>query len=123
MASHRIVHWELMGPDAAALNGFYHELFGWKGEEMPDFGGYTLIPEEQTGVGGAIGAGSEHMPAYQTMYIEVESVDEHLGRAEAGGGKTVVGRTVVPGMVTFGMFHDPAGNLVGLVEEETPPAE
>jgi hypothetical protein len=30
---------------------------------------------------------------------------------------------VIPGMVTFGLFTDPAGNLVGLVEAETPPAE
>ncbi len=123
MASHKIVHWELMGPDASALNGFYQELFGWKGEEVPDFGGYTMIPADDSGLAGAIGAGNEHMPSYQTMYIEVESVDEHLAKVEASGGTTVVPRTIVPGMVTFGMFHDPAGNLVGLVEEVVPPAE
>lgn len=123
MASHKIVHWELMGPDAAALNGFYHDLFGWKGEEVPDFGGYTMINAEDTGVAGAIGAGNEQMPSYQIMYIEVESIDDHLARAEAMGADTVTPRTVVPGMVTYAMFHDPAGNLVGLVEEETPPGE
>jgi predicted enzyme related to lactoylglutathione lyase len=123
MASNKIVHWELMGPDAVALNGFYHELFGWNGEEVPGFGGYTMIPEGQTGLAGAIGAGNEHMPSYQTMYVEVESIDAHLVKVEAAGGKTAVPRTVVPGMVVFGMFHDPAGNLVGLVEEATPPAE
>jgi predicted enzyme related to lactoylglutathione lyase len=123
MASHKIVHWELMGPDASALNSFYHELFGWKGEEVPGFGGYTMVPADDTGVAGAIGAGNEHMPSYQAMYVEVVSVDEHLAKAEAGGAKTVVPRTVVPGMVTFGMFHDPAGNLVGLVEAETPAGE
>ncbi len=123
MASHKIVHWELMGPDAAALNSFYNELFGWKGEEVPGFGGYTMISGDDAGVGGAIGAGNEHMPAYQTVYIEVESIDEHLGKVEAGGGTTAMPRTVIPGMVTFAMFHDPAGNLVGLVEAETPPAE
>lgn len=123
MASHKIVHWELMGPDAEELTGFYHELFGWKGEEVPGFGGYTMIPDSDSGLAGAIGAGNEHMPAYQTLYVEVESIDDHLAKAEAGGAKTAVPRTVVPGMVTFGMFHDPAGNLVGLVEAETPSAE
>ena len=123
MASHKIVHWELMGPDAAALNSFYHELFGWKGEEVPGFGGYTMIQADDTGLAGAIGAGNEHMPSYQTMYVEVASIDEHLAKVEAAGGTTTVPRTVVPGMVIFGMFRDPAGNLVGLVEEETPPAE
>lgn len=123
MASHRIVHWELMGPDGSALNTFYHDLFGWKGEEVPGFGGYTLISADDTGLAGAIGAGNEDMPTYQTMYVEVESIDEHLAKVEASGGKTVVPRTVIPGMVIFGMFHDPAGNLIGLVEEDTPPAE
>jgi predicted enzyme related to lactoylglutathione lyase len=123
MASHKIVHWELMGPDAQALHGFYHELFGWKGEEVPGFGGYAMVPAEHSGVAGAIGAGNEHMPAYQAMYVEVDSVDDSLAKAEAKGGSTVQPRTVIPGMVVFGLFEDPAGNLVGLVEAETPPAE
>jgi len=123
MASHKIVHWELMGPDGSALNNFYNELFGWKGEEVPGFGGYTMISADDSGVAGAIGAGNENMPSYQTMYIEVESIDEHLAEVEANGGTIVVPRSIIPGMVTFGMFHDPAGNLVGLVEEVTPPAE
>lgn len=123
MASHKIVHWELMGPDGSALNNFYNELFGWKGEEVPGFGGYTMISADDSGVAGAIGAGNENMPSYQTMYIEVESIDEHLAKVEANGGTIVVPRSTIPGMVTFGMFHDPAGNLVGLVEEVTPPAE
>ena len=121
MASNQIVHWELMGPDAGALNAFYHDMFGWKSEEVPGFGGYSMVAEEDSGLAGAIGAGNEHMPAYQTMYIEVESIDEHLAKAEAGGGTPVMPRTVVPGMVVFAMFRDPAGNLVGLVEEGTPP--
>ena len=32
-------------------------------------------------------------------------------------------RTVIPGIVTFGLFGDPAGNMVGIVEEETPAGE
>lgn len=123
MASHKIVHWELMGPDGSALNSFYSDLFGWKGEEVPGFGGYTLISDEDSGVAGAIGAGNENMPSYQIMYVEVESIDEHLAKVEAIGGTTVVPRSVIPGMVTFAMFHDPAGNFVGMVEEVTPPAE
>lgn len=123
MAGNKIVHWELMGPDANALNSFYGEMFGWKGEEVPGFGGYSLVGADDSGLAGAVGAGNEHMPAYQCMYVEVQSIDDHLAKAEAAGGKTAVPRTVVPGMATFGMFHDPAGNLVGIVEEAVPAAE
>lgn len=123
MAEPKIVHWELMGPDGDELSSFYSALFGWKLEATPGFDGYHMTDAEQTGIGGAVGKGNEHMPQYQAIYVQVDSIDEHLGKAEAGGGTTVVPRTEIPGTVTFGLFNDPAGNLVGLVEEETPAAE
>jgi predicted enzyme related to lactoylglutathione lyase len=123
MAEHKIVHWELMGPDGDKLAAFYGELFGWNLAPSPGFDAYNMTTEEETGIGGAIGQGNENMPQYQTIYIQVDSVEEHLGKAEGAGGTTVVPRTVVPGMVAFGLFTDPAGNLVGVVEAETPAAE
>ena len=122
--SHPIVHWELMGPDGEALKAFYEDLFGWKSDAVPGFDGYYMVDGEQTGgVGGAVGKGSEAMPNYMAFYVQVDSVDEHLAKAEAAGGSTVMPRTVVPGTVTFGLLRDPAGNMVGVVEAETPPAE
>ena len=123
MAEHKIVHWELMGPDGGKLAKFYGDLFGWTLAPTPGFDGYHLIDAEETGVGGAVGQGNEHMPQYQTIYVQVDSIDEHLAKAAGAGGTAVLERTVVPGMVAFGLFTDPAGNLVGVVEEETPPAE
>ena len=32
----RVVHFEVAGPDAAALAKFYVELFGWGVREIPD---------------------------------------------------------------------------------------
>ena len=122
MTEHKIVHWELMGPDADGLTGFYKTLFGWDSQAVPGFDDYSIVDESQSGLGGGIGKGNEHMPSYHTVYVQVANVAEHLEQVEANGGSTVMPRTVVPGMVTFGLFNDPAGNLVGLVEEETPPA-
>jgi hypothetical protein len=123
MTEHKIVHWELMGPDGDKLAAFYSNLFGWELQSYPGMDDYNVVDAEKSGVGGAIGTGNEDMPSYQTIYIQVASVDEHLGKAEANGGATVVPRTVVPGTVAFGLFSDPAGNLIGVVEEETPAAE
>ena len=67
--------------------------------------------------------GDEKMPSYVTVYVEVEDVDAHLAKAEATGGTTVVPKQVIPGMVIFGLFNDSAGNMVGVVEAEMPPAE
>jgi len=123
MAEHKIVHWELMGSDGDKLAAFYGDLFGWNLAPTPGFDAYNMTDPEETGIGGAVGQGNENMPQYQTIYIQVDSVDEHLAKVEGGGGTTVLPRTVVPGTVAFGLFTDPAGNLVGLAEAETPPAE
>lgn len=121
--ANKIVHWELMGPDGDSLKSFYSELFGWQTEAVPGFDSYHMVAEDSSGLAGAVGQGNDEMPQYQTMYVQVPDVDKHLAQAEGLGGKTVVPKMVIPGTVTFGLFTDPAGNMVGVVEEETPPAE
>ena len=122
MSANPIVHWELMGADGDAQKTFYEANFDWKLEPQEGLDGYHMVSADDVGVGGAVGQGNEQMPNYMTIYIQVESIDESLGQIEASGGTTVVPRTVMPGTVTFGLFNDPAGNLVGLVEAATPPA-
>ena len=121
--AHKIVHWEIMGPDGEVLNKFYQELFGWSSEAVPGFDQYYTTDADESGVAGAIGKGGEGMENYVTMYVEVDSVDEHLAKAEAAGGSTIMPRMVIPDVVTFGLFSDPGGNTVGVVERETQPAE
>lgn len=116
----KIVHWELMGTDADALRDFYGGIFDWATQATEGFEGYYLVDAEQTGVGGAVGRGPEEMPNYLTIYIEVDSIDEYLGRIGEAGGSTVIPRTEIPDIVTFAMFADPAGNVVGLVESDMP---
>ena len=121
--ANKIVHFEIMGADGATLAGFYRDVFGWSPEGMEGFEGYHLVSEEDTGVGGAVGQGAEEMPSYLTVYLGVDDIDTHLDQISAAGGTTVVPRQVVPGVVAFALFRDPAGNVVGLAENETPPAE
>jgi predicted enzyme related to lactoylglutathione lyase len=122
MAS-KVVHFEIMGPDGGALAAFYSDIFDWSPQATPGFDGYHMVSADETGVGGAVGQGNDEMPSYLTMYLEVEDIDAHLVNIEEAGGKTVAPRQEIPGMVTFALFSDPAGNLVGLVETEVPAAE
>ena len=119
----KIVHWELMGADGAALSDFYAGLFDWKLQGVEGFDGYNLVDGEYSGLGGAVGQGSEQMPNYLTIYVEVDDIDDYLAKVAASGGATVVPRTVIPGMVPFAQFSDPAGNVVGLVESDVPAAD
>jgi len=111
-----IVHWELMGPDPARLASFYGGLFGWNAQAVPDMDNYMLVDKSESGVGGAIGSGSVEMPSYQAIYVSVDDIDATLAQAEAAGGKTLMPRTVLPDVVIFALFQDPAGDVIGLVE-------
>lgn len=120
--SNQVVHFELMGPDAAQIQGFYKDQFGWDAQEYPGMDGYGMVDAEQSGIGGGIGKGPDEMPNYHLFYVQVDSIDAQLAKVDAGGGKTVVPKTTIPGTVTFAVFADPVGNMVGIVEAETPAA-
>jgi len=117
VSANPIVHWEIMGPDGDALKAFYSVLFDWKFNTPEGFENYHTTEGDAMGVNGAVGQGSEETPAYNCIYVGVADIDATLADVESGGGVTAMPRTEIPGVVTFAMFHDPAGNLVGLVED------
>ena len=98
-------------------------MFEWGSQSMDDFPGNQMFDGGEVGLGGAEGKGPETMPNYVTVYFEVDHIGEYLEKIEAAGGMTVIPRTVVSDKVTLGMFTDPAGNVVGLVEATHPEAE
>jgi len=111
-----VVHFEIMGPDAPALQGFYRDLFGWEIQNVPEMN-YGLVnpPGEGPGIGGGIGS-SQDGPSFVTVYVQVDDPQAYLDRVEQAGGATVMPVTEIPDMVTFALFRDPQGNIVGLVK-------
>lgn len=118
MAARPVVHFEILGRDAARLREFYATLFDWKidannpmdyGMVAPGIGG----PE--AGVGGGI-ARSEDGPQV-SIYVQVADPAETLRQAERMGGKTVMAPTDVPGGPTIARLQDPEGNQIGLVKQ------
>ena len=118
MTKNRIVHWELLGEDSGAMRTFYSKVFDWKPADVEGFPHYYMVEDEGIGLAGAIGRGPEEMPSYSCIYVSCNDINETLKTVEGAGGKTVVPRTVIPDVVTFALFTDPAGNLVGLSEGE-----
>ncbi|MBA2276317.1 MAG: VOC family protein [Chloroflexia bacterium] len=109
-----VVHFEIIGADGPALQQFYRELFGWQIQDMPEMS-YGAIAPGEGGIGGGIG--QEEGPAVR-VYIQVDDLEAELTRIEANGGATVVPPMEIPGVVTFAMFRDPAGNTIGLVKNQ-----
>lgn len=110
------VDWfEVLGPDAKALQEFYADLFEWKIEVAPDatieYG--QILPEK--GSGGGIGASPSGQPLV-TVYARVDDLAAYLERAEKLGGKTVLEPMDID-TVSVAQFADPLGNVFGLYKQ------
>ena len=114
----KVVHFEIIGKDGEGLKKFFGELFDWEIDSNNPIN-YGMVASEEGGIGGGIGSVmKDGARGHATFYVEVEDVQESLDKAQKLGGKISVPETVIPDMVTFGLFTDPEGNLVGLVKSE-----
>ncbi|MGH2729185.1 MAG: VOC family protein [Actinomycetota bacterium] len=113
-----VVHFEIGTSNAADGQSFYSELFDWKinADNPADYG--IVDTGAGSGIGGGILQTRDDMPQYVTFYVAVDDVQAYLDKAEGLGAKTVVPVTEIPDMVTFALFTDPQGNLVGIVKDQ-----
>jgi len=113
-----VTHFEVIGKDGKKLQDFFAQLFGWKIDANNPMS-YGIVEPSNGGIGGGIGAGSsdQYHPGVM-VYVEVDDTDAYLKKAEGLGGRTVMPTTTIPGMVTFAMFADPEGHIVGLAKSE-----
>ncbi|MDQ6811822.1 MAG: glyoxalase [Actinomycetota bacterium] len=116
-----VVHFEIMGRDAAKLHDYYSALFGWEiNAENPM--NYGLVQRDGNlnpdgiGIGGGIGAAPARYGGHVTFYIEVADVEAALAKAENLGGTRMIGPEKVMDQVEIGLFNDPEGHTVGVVK-------
>lgn len=122
MAAAPVVWFEITGKDAAKLQSFYGKIFDWKiNADNPM--NYGMVDAAVNGtaagtgsIGGGIAPAQPGAPGYVTFYVQVNDPDAYLKKIESLGGKTIVPTTEIPNMVTFALFQDPEGNMVGLVK-------
>jgi predicted enzyme related to lactoylglutathione lyase len=104
-----VVFFSIFGPNGSALQRFYAEAFDWK---VPASGDVTTTVTPP--LAGTIAQGA----AETIIYVGVPDVTATLQKVVARGGTIRYPRFEVPGRVVLGVFKDPAGNSVGLVEME-----
>src|SRR4030042_458574 len=96
-----VMHFEFMGKDAIALQGFYAQVFGWKlSPPMAEMGNYSLLDNEGLGIGGGIGEGEPRV----TVYIEVDDLQAWLERATKAGATLLMPVTKVTEDTTIALF-------------------
>jgi uncharacterized protein len=117
-----VVHFEIVGRDAAALRAYYSQLFGWQIVTDNPMN-YDIIARdgntsaEGIGIGGGVGQGPEGYSGHITFYVEVPDVEAALAQAQSLGGSRMMGPEKVMEGVEIGLLQDPEGNIVGVIKE------
>jgi predicted enzyme related to lactoylglutathione lyase len=120
-----VVHFEVIGKDGAALRSYYSELFGWSIDANNPMN-YGVVAREENlsadgiGIGGGIGQGPEGYPGHVTFYVEVPDVEASLAKAESLGGTRMMGPDEVMEGLVIGMFTDPEGHTIGVIQTNPP---
>ena len=111
-----VIHFEILGKDGNKLQSFYRDLFDWKinADNPMNYG--LVEAASEAGIGGGIGAAEEGTPGHVTFYVQVPDLQACLDNAEGLGGKTIVPPTEIPDYVTFALFSDPEGHVIGIIE-------
>jgi uncharacterized protein len=114
LIKHEIVHWEIQAQNPSLLHDFYGEALGWDIDANNPMKYGMVASGGPTGINGGIG-GSPAPGSRVLVYAQVASIPALLERIESLGGKIVMPRTDI-GPVVMGLYEDPEGNLMGLLE-------
>ena len=110
-----VTHFEINAQDAPATQKFYKDLFGWGIDaNNPDNYGMIDTNNKGTGINGGIGA-SQQGRSWVTFYVECDDPAATLAKAERLGGRRVM-EPMESMNVTYALFADPEGNVIGLAK-------
>jgi uncharacterized protein len=111
-----VTHFEVLGQDAAALQNFYGQAFGWEMQDVMDGGYYMANPG--SGPNGGVGSSMDG-PGHVTFYVEVDDLDATLARIGELGGRTIQPPMDIPNGPSIALFADPEGHVIGLVKGQS----
>jgi predicted enzyme related to lactoylglutathione lyase len=115
-----VVHFEIVGKDGERLHSYYSDLFGWEinADNPMKYGVVertSNVNDDGIGIGGGIGGGPEGYEGHVTFYVQVPDVEAALAKAESLGGTRMMGPDEVMEGLVIGLFSDPEGHVVGVV--------
>jgi uncharacterized protein len=112
-----LFHWELMVEDVDRTIDFYSKVFDWEFDKE-HFPNYPLIKTGMNPGGGVFPKpSSAPMPAVN-IYFHTEDIEQTLTRAQVEGATIISPKTPIPGIGYFGMFADPEGLVIGVMQME-----
>jgi uncharacterized protein len=120
----KVMHFEIPADNMERAQKFYHEVFGWKVNPVPNME-YTvmhtvevdekMMPKESGAINGGIMKKSKEIKN-PVITIVVKNMDEAMKKLKEHGGKLFKEKMEVPGMGYAAYFKDSEGNIMGLFE-------
>jgi predicted enzyme related to lactoylglutathione lyase len=111
----KVIHFEILGKDGAALQAFYHDLFGWT-FDTNNPGGYGMVSRDEAGIVVGVGSTPDGSAGHVTGYAEVEDIDAALAKAESLGGRIVLPKMSPGPDAVIALVADPEGHVIGLTQ-------
>jgi len=118
MAHGDITHIDIPVDDMARATSFYGKLFGWQIAEIPGYEGYPMWQAPNQVSGGGFAAREEGFDKPRS-YVEVDSIDDIVAKAEAGGGRVLMAKAPIDATSWYAVIEDTEGNPIGLFEGRT----
>ena len=129
MKKNSVAHFEIYADDPEKLQQFYTSLFDWSFEAVPgmDYRFVKTVDTDGRGMAaqpGGINGGMMKRPTgfnerAWVNYVNVESLEASVRRAESLGARVMKGKTAVPGMGWFAMLTDPQENVFAMWQTDS----
>ena len=117
----RIVHFEIYADDVDRASKFYSDLFGWEISKWdgPPQMDYRLVTtgSEGPGIDGGI-TKRPHEGVAGVNYVDVESIEEYLGKVQVSGGRVLQPKIPIPGVGYIAICQDTEGNPIGFHQSD-----
>jgi hypothetical protein len=109
---HAVGHFEIPADSTEDLKGFYSSLFGWQFEKGQTRD-YWMI--KNAGISGGL-APKENPEQMPTMFIEVESIEDYIGKAKQLGAKVIKDKQEIDAGF-YAVLEDPQENTFGIWQD------
>jgi uncharacterized protein len=114
--SNPVVDWQISAADLNALSEFYGKLFGWSITDSDP--SYRLVDTGPGGLSGGLMRAPDGAPPYATVFVRVDDLVRTLEQVIELGGVVVVPPTKMDAAMSFALFADPQGVVIGLLRQE-----
>jgi uncharacterized protein len=116
---HEFAHIEIPALDTEKAGKFYGNLFHWTINSMAGSDYLLFFTPDGACIGGIVKVDSIPFNETYLNYVEVESIESALEKAEKLGGKVVRGKTQLPpGMGYYAVVGSPDGYCIGIWVKE-----